>query len=54
VSIWEKDSKNFSYAPENELLGRKVCITGTVKDYKGTPSMNISDEKKIRFLDEED
>ncbi len=54
ISIWEKDCKNFSYAPEIELLGKKICVTGIPKDYKGTPSMNISNEKKIKFLDDEE
>lgn len=54
ISIWGNDIKNFPYQPEMELMGKKVCVTGMPKDYKGTPSVNITDDKKIQFLEEED
>lgn len=53
ISIWDKDLKNFSYAPEIELHGKRICVTGTPTDYKGTPSMNINNEKKIKYIDED-
>jgi endonuclease G len=49
-SIWSNNVKNFSYEPELELLGKKICISGKVSDYKGKPTMNIEHEKKVRFL----
>jgi endonuclease G len=49
-SIWSDNVKNFSYEPELELLGKKICISGKVSDYKGKPTMNIEHEKKVRFL----
>ena len=54
ISIWEKDIKNFAYAPEIELKGKRICVTGMPKDYKGVPSMNITDDKKIKFLDDDE
>ena len=43
---------NFSYEPEIELLNKRVCITGKVTDYKGTPTMIIDNEKQVEFFDE--
>jgi endonuclease G len=51
-SIWGTNVKNFSYDPETEFLGKKLCITGKIADYKGKPTMNIEHEKKVVFLDE--
>jgi endonuclease G len=51
-SIWASNVKNFTYEPEVEFLGKKICITGKVADYKGKPTMNIEHEKKVSFLDE--
>lgn len=51
ITIWAKDVPNFSYQPEIELKNRKACFFGKIKEYKGTPSMYISSEKQIDFLD---
>lgn len=54
ISIWKADRVNFSYTPEKELLGRKICVNGIVDTNKGVPSMTIKREKDIKFLDDED
>lgn len=51
ISIWSADLRNFSYRPEEALLGKTICVKGLVKDYKGTPSMNISHERTIEILE---
>jgi len=53
VTIWKDNRANFSYIPEVELSNRKVCITGKITDNKGTPTMNISNEKSIKIITEE-
>ncbi len=53
ITIWGKEMKNFSYSPEIELKGKRICVTGVIKDYKGTPTMNINSEKRIEILEEE-
>lgn len=50
VTIWAKEMKNFSYSPEIELKGKKVCVRGLIKDYKGTPTMNVNKESQIELL----
>lgn len=52
-SIWASNVKNFSYDPEVEFLGKKLCVTGKITDYKGKATMNIDHEKRVRFLDEQ-
>ena len=34
-----------------EDIGRRVIITGIVQDYKGKPSLPISEGKQFRYLD---
>ena len=51
-SIWASNANNFSYDPEVEFLGKKLCITGKITDYKGKPTMNIDHEKRVTFLNE--
>ncbi|MBI5218597.1 MAG: DNA/RNA non-specific endonuclease [Bacteroidia bacterium] len=54
ITIWKTDRVNFSYTPEKELPGRKICVTGIVDTNKGVPSMTIKREKDIHFLDDDD
>ncbi len=51
-SVWASNIKNFSYDPEIEFLGKKICITGKITDYKGKPTMTVENEKKVTFLDD--
>lgn len=52
VSIFKKSIVNFSYEPEEFLMDKKVCITGKIGEYQGTPSMSITGEKAIRLFEE--
>lgn len=51
-SVWASNIKNFSYDPEVEFLGKKICITGKITDFKGKPTMTVEHEKKVSFLDD--
>ncbi len=53
VTIWAKARTNFSYKPEDELYGKKVCITGMLESKDGTPTMNVNSEKNIEIIDDE-
>ncbi len=53
VSIWARDTGNFSYNPEVELENRRICTKGNVTSRDGIPQMNVSNEKQITFLDGE-
>ncbi|MFT5602881.1 MAG: endonuclease G [Flavobacteriales bacterium] len=54
VTIWEKSRNNFSYKPEEELYMKKICLTGKLESKNGTPTMNITNEKSIEILEEND
>ena len=51
VTIWKDSRTNFSYMPEHFLLNKKVCISGVVTMSRGTPTVNVKNEKQIRMLD---
>lgn len=53
VTIWSKSRSNFSYKPEDELFGKKVCITGVLTSKDGTPTMNITSDKNIEIIEDE-
>jgi endonuclease G, mitochondrial len=53
ISIFASNRVNFSYKPEVELINERICITGTVTEYKGKPSMSIKNEKAIWILTDE-
>ncbi|PJB12134.1 MAG: hypothetical protein CO119_08305 [Flavobacteriales bacterium CG_4_9_14_3_um_filter_40_17] len=47
--IFEKDFKNFNYAPEKYLDKKNVCITGKLVLYKGKPEFVINRENQIQI-----
>ncbi|MDX2302901.1 MAG: DNA/RNA non-specific endonuclease [Microscillaceae bacterium] len=53
VSIFKDKTANFSYAPEEYLKGKTICIKGKVSDYNGVPSMIIENEKDIEIWESE-
>lgn len=52
ATIWGNNIPNFSYEPASTLINRNVCITGTISEYKGIPSMELKNEKSLIFLDD--
>jgi len=52
VSIFKDRLLNFSHAPQNDLMGKTICIEGKVADFNGTPSMVVENEKAIRIFNE--
>lgn len=51
VSIWKNDRVNFSYQPEVLLLNKQICVTGLVRENNGKPTMSISNEKAVEYMD---
>jgi len=33
------------------LLGRTICVTGTITEFKGKPEIKVSDPAQIRVID---
>lgn len=54
ATIRKEERLNFSYKPEDDLKGKKVCFTGKIEDYKGICSMYLENEKQVQLLDHEE
>lgn len=52
LAIFEKDLKNFSYAPSEFLLEKSFCVTGKLILYKDKPEIVLKSEKDIQIMDE--
>ncbi len=52
LTIWTRNQANFSYSPEKEFMGKKVCAKGEVTRRDGVMQMNLINEKQVVFLDE--
>lgn len=46
VLIWGSDCPKFG-APEAVLMGKSICATGTIKEYRGKPEIIATDPKQI-------
>jgi DNA/RNA endonuclease YhcR with UshA esterase domain len=45
------DRKKFKSPPEELFKDKKVCITGTVVDYKGKPEIIITEADQIKIVE---
>jgi micrococcal nuclease len=51
VLIWGSDRSKFPGAPENYYSNKRICVSGKIKEFKGTPEIiarsanQISEEK---------
>jgi len=48
ILIWGSGRPKFG-APENTYANKKVCVTGTVKDYKGVPEVVAEQPSQIEI-----
>ena len=48
--IWGEYRDKFDYVPES-LLGKTVCVSGTITEYKGKAEIKVSDPSQIRVVD---
>jgi hypothetical protein len=48
ILIWGSDRLNFG-EPETKYANKKVCVTGLIKDYSGTPEIVVSDPHQIEI-----
>ena len=39
---------NFSHKPEEALQGKTICVTGTIKNYKGKPEIVVDKEEQVK------
>jgi DNA/RNA endonuclease YhcR with UshA esterase domain len=46
IVIWGDNRAKFG-APEQEYRGKRVCVTGTISEYRGVPQIEASDPAQI-------
>jgi len=46
VLIWGTERRKFG-EPENALLGKRICATGTIKAYRGKPEIVATEPTQI-------
>ena len=49
--IWGEYRDKFDYVPES-LLGKRICVSGTITEYKGKAEIKVSDPSQIRVMDD--
>lgn len=47
IVIMGKDLANFKVAPEKMYADKDICVTGTIKEYKGKTEIIVSDPAQI-------
>lgn len=53
IRIWKDGRRNFSYAPEKELDGKYIVVTGKVElDKNGVPGITVVREEQIEMWEE--
>src|SRR5262245_28501025 len=46
IVIWGTDRAKFG-APEATYAGKRVCVTGTIEEFRGTPEIVVTDPAQI-------
>ena len=46
IVIWGTDRAKFG-APEATYAGKRVCVTGMIEEYRGTPEIVVTDPAQI-------
>jgi hypothetical protein len=49
--IWGEFRDKFDYMPES-LLGKTICVSGTITEHKGRPEIKVSEPSQIRVMDD--
>ena len=47
IVIFAKDVSNFKESPVSLYSNKKICVTGTLKDYKGKPEIVVTTPDEI-------
>ena len=48
VGIWIENRSNFAQAPEDYHLGKTICVTGLIIEYKGSPEIEAKCPSEIQ------
>jgi len=45
--IWGEDRPKFGQ-PETELKDKRICVTGKIEEYRGTPEITLRDRSQLK------
>jgi len=48
ILIWGSDRGNFPGAPENYYNNKRICASGKIEQYRGTPEIIVKSANQIR------
>jgi hypothetical protein len=48
ILIWGSDRNNFPGAPENYYRSKRICVSGKIQQYRGTPEIIVRNADQIR------
>lgn len=48
IVIWEDYRSAFKSAPETYYMSKKLCVTGTIDEYKGVPNIEARSPSQIK------
>ncbi len=49
VLIWGSDRKHFPNAPEDFYRNQRICVTGTIEQYRGIPEIIVRNPAQIQM-----
>jgi len=52
IVIWGSDRKNFPKPPETAYADQKLCVTGTITNYKDKPEIVVNSPGQIQIMTE--
>jgi len=52
ASIWKNNQNNFSYDPEEEFLGKTICVFGKVELYNDQARISVNREEQVTYWED--
>lgn len=52
VVVWGKDRMSFDYAPDRELIGKEVCLTGKIELHKDKPQLVLYRQEQVTIQED--
>ena len=46
--IWGEDRGRWPVPPEERYLTRRICVTGIIREHRGTPQIRVREPRQIR------
>jgi DNA/RNA endonuclease YhcR with UshA esterase domain len=50
ILIWGSDRGKFPEPPEDLYMGKKICVKGMIKAYRGKPEIIVNDPSQITIV----